>query len=107
MFGLYPIKQEYIYETIPTLETQNIVNELNLLPQDEVIITDPNNQIENTVGLNQINLENNGLYHIQVNRTIDQTSYIFSFNVQVDTHPVIEICSCNNGADHTFLFACR
>ena len=95
LFGLYPIKQEYIYETIPTLETQNIVNELNLLPEDEVIITDPNNQIENTVGLNQINLENNGLYHIQVNRTIDQTSYIFSFNVQVDTHPIITISNQN------------
>ena len=95
LFGLYPIKQEYIYETIPTLETQNIVNELNLLPEDEVIITDPNNQIENTVGFNQINLENNGLYHIQVNRTIDQTSYIFSFNVQVDTHPIISISNQN------------
>lgn len=93
--GLIPITREFINDSKYTLETQMIVNSIQLELDDLITVTQADGISETYTNVDHLYFEKNGLYQVQIQRVKDSSTFLFEFNVNVNHKPSISISNQN------------
>jgi len=94
--GLIPIERTYLNEETTTIQSDQIQNSLVVQEDALTTITYPDQSVQTFTGSQELGLEENGEYRIEIEmNSADGSTFHYDFLVQVDAKPLISISNLN------------